>query len=288
MTRSSAELNCTPLTPVIGAVVTGIDLNADHPDGVVDALYAGLVEHGVLVFPDQPLEPGRHQALAQRFGTLDKPHPIYPHAKGAPNVTLLENDADRPPDTAEWHTDLTFYADPPFASILRSIVVPPVGGDTLWMSLSAAYDALPAGLKADLDGLHAHHDMGSFRNGYVASDGTHTLGDAMARMGHAVHPVVKPHPVTGRTLLYVNSGFTQEIIGVPKYESDRLLAYLFDHMTRPEFQMRLHWQPDTVVMWDNRATMHYACADYLPAYRKMHRVTVVDDRRAADHADAAE
>jgi taurine dioxygenase len=287
MAASPEDLRFEPVTPAVGATVTGVDLNADLTDAAIDRLYAALVAHGVLVFPDQALAPDRHQAFAERFGALDKPHPIYPHAPGAPHVTLLENDAARPPDTAEWHTDLTFYADPPFASILCAVSVPPVGGDTLWMSLAAAYDTLPAGMKSDLEGLRAHHDMGSFRNGFVADDGTHTLSDAMQRMGHALHPVVRVHPVSGRRLLYVNSGFTQEIVGLPKYESDRLLAYLFDHMNRPEFQMRLRWRAGTVVMWDNRATMHYACADYLPAYRRMHRVTVIDDRRAARRTDAA-
>ena len=279
------------ITPVIGAIITGIDLNSALNDAAVGALYEALVRHRVLIFPDQPLEPIAHQALAERFGQMDKPHPIYPHAEGAPRVTMLENDADRPPDTAEWHTDLTFYDEPPFASILRSIVIPETGGDTLWMSLSAAYEALSDGMKSDLSKVYAHHDMGSFRNDFVHPDGSHTLKDGMAKMGHALHPVVKDHPVTGEKLLYVNQGFTQEIVGVPKPESDRLLTYLFDHMNRPEFQMRLRWKPDTVVMWDNRATMHYACADYLPGYRKMHRVTVINDRRDAvrvQEQDAAE
>jgi len=285
---SKHSISLAPITPVIGAMVSDIDLNADLADGAIDDIYEALVRHRVLVFANQPLEPVAHQALAARFGEIDKPHQIYPHAEGAPNVTMLENDEDRPPDTAEWHTDLTFYEDPPFASILRSVTVPEVGGDTLWMSLSAAFDALSNGMKADLEGLFAHHDMGSFRNNFVQPDGSHTVNEAMAEMGHALHPIVKDHPITGEKLLYVNSAYTQEIIGMTKGESDRLLAYLFNHMTQPEFQMRLRWTPNTVVMWDNRSTMHYACADYLPGYRKMHRVTVINDRRHHQRAVADE
>ncbi len=144
-----------------------------------------------------------------------------------------------------------------------------------------AYDALPAGMKEQLTSLSAVHDMGSFRNQYVAREnGVQALNEAMAKVGSAVHPMVRNHPVTGRGFLFVNQSFTTHVVGMSSHDSHRLLRYLFDHINQPEFQCRLRWQANSLVMWDNRVTQHYAVADYMPHYRLMHRVTVIDDRRA--------
>ena len=145
----------------------------------------------------------------------------------------------------------------------------------------AAYDALPAGMKEQLADLSAVHDMGSFRNEYLAREnGVQALNEAMAKVGSAVHPMVRNHPVTGRGFLFVNQSFTTHVVGMSSHESHRLLRYLFDHINQPEFQCRLRWQANSLVMWDNRVTQHYAVADYMPHHRLMHRVTVIDDRRA--------
>ncbi len=145
----------------------------------------------------------------------------------------------------------------------------------------AAYDALPAGMKQQLADLSAVHDMGSFRNEYLAREnGVQALNEAMAKVGSAVHPMARNHPVTGRPFLFVNQSFTTHVVGMSSHESHRLLRYLFDHINQPEFQFRLRWQANSLVMWDNRVTQHYAVADYMPHYRLMHRVTVIDDRRA--------
>jgi taurine dioxygenase len=271
-----------PLTPSIGAEISGLDLRKSLDEATLDALYGALLDHLVLFFRDQSLPPAAHLAFAETFGEIDRPHPVYPHAEGHPNVVLLENGPDRKPDTNEWHTDLTYYENPPFASILHALEVPACGGDTLWASMYAAYEALPAEIKSHLEGREAIHDMGDFRNDFLAGGGVPALDEAMARTGSAVHPLVPRHPVTGRPHLYVSQPFTRLVVGMNARESDRLLRYLFDHIERPEFQVRFRWRPGALAIWDNRVTQHYAVNDYLPQRRRMHRVTVVSDRRARE------
>lgn len=279
MTRLAFALE--PLTPNIGAVVHDIDLGKPLDSQTKDTVYQALIDHLVLFFPDQDLTPQSHVDFALSFGILDEPHPVYPHVDGFPNIVRLENDAERPPDTNSWHTDLTFHAEPPFASVLWAREVPACGGDTLWANMYSAYEALPPDIKSHISKLSALHEMGDFRNGFLAKGGPEALGEAMGQLGCAVHPMVKHHPVTGRPFLYVNESFTSAVVGLPRPESDRLLDYLYDHIDRPEFQVRYRWKPHSLAMWDNRVTQHYAVADYAGSYRCMHRVTVVEDRRAA-------
>ena len=277
----NSDLRIDALTPAIGANITAIDISQPIDGDTLDAIYQALIDHLVIIFPEQTILPAAHLAFAESFGELDQPHHVYPHVPGFERIVLLENDADRPPETNAWHTDLTFKQNPPFASILYARAVPVTGGDTLWASMYAAYDALPSGMKEQLAGLSAVHDMGSFRNQYLAREnGVQALNEAMAKVGSAVHPMVRNHPVTGREFLFVNQSFTTHVVGMSSHESHRLLRYLFDHINQPEFQFRLRWQANSLVMWDNRVTQHYAVADYMPHYRLMHRVTVIDDRRA--------
>jgi taurine dioxygenase len=280
---TSAPFSIDPMTPNIGAEISGLDLARPLDAGVLDALYQALLDHLVIVFRDQDMPPAAHLAFAESFGEIDRPHPVYPHAEGHPNVTLLKHGPENRPDTDQWHTDLTFYETPPFASILRAVEVPPTGGDTLWANMYAAYEALPEDLQRHLDGLRAVHDPGDFRNDFLDDGGdVGRLNEAMAKQGSALHPVAPRHPVTGRRYLYVNQPFTRLIAGMDMRQSDRLLRYLYDHIERPEFQVRFRWRPGSVAMWDNRVTQHYAVGDYLPERRVMHRVTVVEDRRARD------
>ncbi len=277
----NSDLRIDALTPAIGANITAIDISQPIDGDTLDAIYQALIDHLVIIFPEQTILPAAHLAFAESFGELDQSHHVYPHVPGFERIVLLENDADRPPETNAWHTDLTFKQNPPFASILYARAVPVTGGDTLWASMYAAYDALPSGMKEQLAGLSAVHDMGSFRNQYLAREnGVQALNEAMAKVGSAVHPMVRNHPVTGRGFLFVNQSFTTHVVGMSSHESHRLLRYLFDHINQPEFQFRLRWQANSLVMWDNRVTQHYAVADYMPHYRLMHRVTVIDDRRA--------
>jgi taurine dioxygenase len=269
------------LTPTIGALIDGIDLSADLSETMLNRIYELLIEHLVIFFPNQALTPDTLLAFAKTFGELDAPHHVYPHVPGYERIVLLENDGNRLPNTDVWHTDLTFKQNPPFASILYAKAIPKSGGDTLWCSMYAAYDALPDGMKADLHDLSAVHATGSYWNQFYAQGGIARLNEGMAAMGAAVHPIVARHPVTRKPFLYVNRHFTTHVLGMSSSDSQRLLATLFDHINQPEFQIRFRWHLGTVAMWDNRVTQHYAVADYLPQYRCMHRVTVVNDRRSS-------
>ena len=276
-------MNIEPLTPAIGAKITGISLSDELSEKDFEGIYSCLLDYKMIQFCGQDLSAQQQLAFASSFGEIDKPHAIYPHVDGLPEVTLLENDGDRPPDTNAWHTDLTYYPNPPFASVLHARHIPPSGGDTLWASMYAAYDALPTHIKTELDTLEAIHDPGSFRNQFLGDDkNVDSLNQSMGKVGSALHPVVKTHPVTGKKYLYVNKSFTNQIYGYSTGDSLRLLSYLCDHINQPEFQVRHRWTVGDVVMWDNRVTQHYACADYAPEYRRMHRVTVVNDKRVAD------
>ena len=272
-----------PLTTAIGAEVSGVTLSGDTEAAVIEQIYEAVIEYLVLFFRDQELTPRAQFEFARNFGELAAPHPVYPHVEGFEQVVLLENDGERPPDTDDWHTDLTFQQAPPFLSILCAKEIPEVGGDTLWASMYAAFDALPKELQTLTCRLSAVHDMGAFRNEFLADGGSiEDLNEGMARFGSAEHPIAPKHPVTGRRLLFVNRSFTQQVVGLLKSESDRLLQYLFSHIENPAFQVRFRWRKDSVAMWDNRSTQHFAVADYLPGYRRMHRVIVNTDMRVAN------
>ena len=271
-----------PLTSSIGAEITDVDLSREVGPAIQEQIYEAVIKYLVIFFRDQLLTPQAHWDLATSFGVPAKPHPVYPHVPGFDRVVLLENDGARPPDTDDWHTDLTFQPAPPFLSVLYAKQVPETGGDTLWANMYDAYDTLPTEMQTLLSRLSAVHDMGAFRNSYLGENNdTEALNKAMTSVGSAVHPVAPKHPVTGRRLLFVNRSFTQHIIGMLKAESDRLLQYLFSHIESPTLQVRFRWRNGSVAMWDNRSTQHFAVADYLPAYRCMHRVIIDTDRRTS-------
>ncbi len=218
--------------------------------------------------------------LAESLGDIDPGHPVYPHVDGYQSIVLLKNDENNKPDTNDWHKDLTFKANPPFASILHAIKVPKVGGDTLWASMSAAYDQLPAGWKNQLENLEAIHDMGTFRNDFFKEGGIDSVNSALQKVGSAVHKVIETHPISGLKYLNVNQAFTRNILNESQGPSDYILQFLFQHMNKPEFQVRFHWEDNSVAIWDNRITQHYAVSDYLPEFRHMQRITVVNDKRS--------
>ena len=243
----------------------------------MDQLYDAVIKYLVLFFRDQVLSPQEHFDFAKSFGTPAKPHPIYPHVPGFDRIVLLENDGNRPPDTDDWHTDLTFQPAPPFLSVLYAKQIPDTGGDTLWANMYRAFDTLPAEMQSLVSRLSAVHDMGAFRNNFA--DDIESLNAAMSTIGSAIHPIAPQHPVTGKRLLFVNRSFTQHVVGMLKSESDRLLRYLFSHIEDASLQVRFRWSQNAVAIWDNRSTQHFAVADYLPAYRCMHRVIIDSDRR---------
>ena len=270
-----------PVTPTIGAEISGIDLSKELDSATEDQIYDALLKHLVLFFRDQELPPAAQFAFATSFGEAAEKHPIYPHVAEHDRVVVLENDGERPPDTDDWHTDLTYQPNPPFMSVLHAIEVPETGGDTLWSNMYAAYHTLPEDIQALLAKSSAVHDMGAFRNNYLGEGlDVDALNAGMENMGSAVHPMAPIHPITGDRLLFVNRSFTQAVVGMLKAESDRLLQFLFSHLESPNLQVRFRWQKGSVAIWDNRTTQHFAVADYLPAYRRMHRVIIDTDRRS--------
>lgn len=267
------------LTPHIGAEVSGIDLRGPS-DAEWKEVEDLLLEHLVLFFRDQDLSPDEHVALGRRLGELHI-HSVAACHEEHPEIMLLENDERRRPGVDRWHTDVTMDAEPPMASILRAVVVPEVGGDTIWASMYAAYEALPPAMQTMCKELVAvHHYPDYFRTGILRQENGYAELEQYDKDHPPVeHPVVRRHPVTGRHALFVNPTFTKFIKGMGRKESAALLEMLFDHVAkRPEFQVRFKWEPNSIAFWDNRCTQHYALADYYPRHRLMQRVTVIGDR----------
>ena len=267
------------ITPSIGAEISGVSLNKDLNSATVEKIYSALIKHQVIFFRDQDISPETHLKLAESLGDIDPGHPVYPHVEGYQSIVLLKNDAHTRPDTNDWHKDLTFKANPPFASILHGVSVPQVGGDTLWASMSAAYESLSDGWKEHLEGLEAIHDMGTFRNDYYKDGGIESVNNALKKVGSAVHKVIETHPISGLKYLNINQSFTRNIVNESQGKSDHVLQFLFLLIAKPEFQVRFHWENNSIAIWDNRITQHYAVCDYLPHSRHMQRVTVVNDKR---------
>jgi taurine dioxygenase len=274
------SLKIEPLTPAIGATVSGLRLSQPISQGVRDELLTAVVQHQVLFFEDQPLAPAQQRDLAARFGELHI-HPIYPHVSEVPQIIVLDTDAKNLPDNDNWHTDVTFIQTPPMGAWLSAQVLPPGGGDTLWTSGVAAYESLSAPLRRLLDGLTAEHDM-------VKSFPAHRFArtpdervrweEGRAKNPPVFHPVIRTHPVSGRRGLFVNEGFTTRIVELAAKESEAVLKLLFEHVAKPEHTVRWRWKLHDVAFWDNRLTQHYATADYLPHRRVMHRATILGDR----------
>lgn len=273
------SINAERLTPALGADVTGLDPSADINADVAQQLHSLLMEHQVIFMRDMDLPPRRMAALGESLGTLGARHHSYVTHEESDDVVILEWKDDDTPDAAEWHADMTYRASPPFASILKAVVVPPSGGDTLWASMYSVYDSLPEGMKGDLAELRAVHDMGAFRTPAYLAGGDEGILKAYNDAQTATHPMITHHPVTGRPYLNVSESFTRFVIGLSAPESGRLLTELFDRINRPEHHVRLRWKPNTIAIWDNRGTQHYAVIDYLPHRRVMHRVAVVEDAR---------
>lgn len=268
------------LGPWIGALVSDLDLTRPLSDAQFEQLYHALIRHQVLFLRDQPLTPQQQRQLAARFGDLHI-HPVYPHAPGVEEIIVLDTHDDNPPDNDNWHTDVTFIETPPAGAILTAQLLPETGGDTLWASGIAAYQALSEPLQGMLSGLQAEHDFRkSFQEyKYRCSEEEHQRWQqAVAKNPPVLHPVIRTHPVSGKKALFVNEGFTTRIVGLKEKESEALLNFLFDHVKKPDFQVRWRWQVGDVAIWDNRVTQHYANADYLPQRRIMHRATILGDK----------
>jgi taurine dioxygenase len=264
----------------LGAVISGIDLTGELTQSEVDRLNELLVEHQVLFFRNQPLTPQQQVRFAGRFGSLHV-HPIYPVLPELPEIMLIDTHPGFLPDNDNWHTDVTFSQTPPLGGILSAKRLPSAGGDTLWSSNTAAYEALSEPMRRLLDGLTAQHSVAkSFPADRWGNDPAfkERYDRAVAKHPPVTHPVVRTHPVSKRKGLFVNEGFTTHIHELNPSESQALLAFLFAHSSRPELTVRWQWKVDDLAFWDNRATQHYALGDYLPERRTMHRATVNGDK----------
>ena len=262
----------------LGAFVHDVQVaDAIGSSALFDAIRAALLEHQVLFFRDQRLTPQQQRAFAVRFGPIEG-HPAYQVVAGTSDVQILESTKEKPSKIEMWHTDMTFRPAPPMLTMLHGKVIPPFGGDTLFAGMTAAYNALSPSMQAFLNGLTATHDFAhGFKESLAEPGGYERLAGALAANPPVSHPVIRTHPETHRKAIYVNSLFTVRINELTGAESRAILDLLFRHVTTDEFTVRLSWQPDTLVMWDNRATQHKPVNDFFPQHRRMHRITVAGD-----------
>jgi len=270
---ASVMLELRRTTPKCGAEVSGIDLSQPLDDACIAELRRALAEHGVLFFRDQRMTPEQQKAFGRRFGELHL-HPAWPRLlEGHPEIMEIYADADSKRIAGEdWHSDVSCDPEPPLGTILYMLEVPSVGGDTLFASMYAAYEALSSPMKRLLEGMTALHD------GETTYRGRYEGMKEAASYPAAEHPVIRSHPVSGRKALFVNRIFTRRILQLEKHESDAVLEMLFRHIETPEFQCRFRWQPGSVAFWDNRCVQHHALWDYYPQRRRGLRVTIKGDR----------
>jgi taurine dioxygenase len=264
-----------PLTPVIGAEISGLDL-CNLNDESFNDLRDAFTKHSVLFFRDQPaMSPIDQVAFAKRFGPLHT-HPAAPTLAEQEEVFVIHAHKDSKVANGNgWHTDVSCDEEPPLATMLQLHLLPDAGGDTLFASMYAAFETLSETMQNFLLTLEAHHESEHVYRGRYSDRG---VEDAAKIYPRALHPVVRTHPDSKRRALYVNPSFTTRIEGLAKQESNALLAMLYQHQQRPEFQVRFNWSPNAIALWDNRCTHHFAMWDYWPAERKGHRVTIKGER----------
>jgi taurine dioxygenase len=279
----STKVDVVPYGRCLAAEIRGVDFSSPMNDATADTIHASLMRYGVIFFRDVEMTPLQHVAFGRLFGDLTT-HPFHPHVDGLPEVTVLDNHKDRPAFTTDvWHSDETFRMDPPMGTILRCIQRPPHGGDTLWADMNAAYEGLSSAMQKFLSGLEAVHDFNNFRRKFdhlPLRERHQKIAELEEQLPNPVIPVVQIHPVTGQKVLFVNELYTMSIKGLRADESKAVLNFLFQQAKMPEYQFRFHWEPNSMVFWENRRTQHYASNDYLPDQRVMHRVTVRSDERS--------
>jgi alpha-ketoglutarate-dependent sulfate ester dioxygenase len=281
----STTIDVRPQSGHTGAEIHGVDLRELLAPEVLAQVRATLVQWKVVFFRDQDLTPAQHIAFGRQFGEVTPAHPTLPAAiPEYPEILLLDNDAyassermaGGPSIESRWHTDVTFVPNPPMASILRGVVVPPYGGDTQFTNLAVAYDTLSEPLQRLCDGLHAvHHNYLPIKRGELPVALKEQFQSKDIR---SVHPVVRVHPESGEKVLFVNPNFTSHIVELTRQEGAHLLALLYEHLSSAPFTCRFHWEPNSIAFWDNRATCHLVPTD-IPAgmHRSMQRITLAGD-----------
>ncbi|MGA9722390.1 MAG: TauD/TfdA family dioxygenase [Candidatus Binatus sp.] len=273
------HISVDPVAGALGAEVGGVHLG-QLDDATFAEVRAAFLEYQVLFFRDQEITRDQQKAFARRFGTLQI-HPFEQPLKdeGHPEFVVFQSDEKHPYVAEAWHSDVTFMEQPSLGSVLRCVVAPAFGGDTMWASMHAAYEALSDKMQRMLSDLVAIHNMArvfslvTYRNEQINDKDR----DALRTMS-TEHPVVRTHPETGRKGLFVNSHFTASIKGMKPAESDTLLTFLYRHIATPDFNCRFRWRANSVAMWDNRCTQHRAVADNRAAERRLERVTINGDK----------
>jgi len=268
-----ASIQVEKLTPNAGAEIRGADLAQPLDERTFKEIHAALIDNGVIFFRDQHLTPEQQKAFGRLFGELHI-HPAAPkEVPEHPEILVIHADENSKHVAGEnWHSDVSCDLEPPMGSILYMHELPPVGGDTLFASMYAAYDALSEPMKRMLEPLTAMHE------GEHVYRGRYGVNDTGKVFPKAEHPIVRTHPVSGRKALYVNGGFTTRIVQLKRAESDALLHFLYRHVETPEFHCRFRWQVNSVAFWDNRCVQHHAMWDYYPQRRHGHRVTIKGDK----------
>lgn len=263
-TKKQSDIRFERLTGTVGALVHGVDLAGPHGDGVTNTVRRALHEHGVLFFEfGHVLDTEEFMGFAPLFGEPEERYRL-----GTGKSEFIDSDLVPMKEVRVncWHTDGTLFDCPPQAAMLTPLELPDVGGDTMWASMYAAWDALSSHHQRLLEGAEALHSAARLP----------FLKDART----AIHPAVIRDPVTNRQMLFVNSNYTERILGMSDRESDALLAFLFDHVNSPEFHVRLRWRPGLVAVWEERVTQHRGVADFVGP-RKLRRLTFPGDRPAA-------
>ena len=266
-----------PLTPNIGAEIHNLDLSQALSDSVMNELEHALLDWKVLFFRDQNISIEEQKRVARWFGELEVHPTAVPGAEHAELIRIAEDEKRRAHNDL-WHSDVTFRQSPPLGSILCGRVIPPVGGDTLFADMYAAYEALDEKIKAKIDDAKAVHVWPDAWVNMAMKSQNLDQDEFWRRYPNPAHPVVRKHPQTGRRSLFVNTAFTRHIVGMEKSESDALLAFLYNQATIPEYQCRFRWRKNSVAFWDNRCTQHYAAADFYPQKRVVERITISGDK----------
>lgn len=276
-----------PLPEILGAEILNLDLSTPVSDFDFQCIKAALADHQVLIFRDQEsLTPDQQIAFSRRFGTLEIHIQHHFHLQGHPEILIVSNVVEdgKPLGLADagkyWHSDLSYLAEPSLGSLLHSKEWPARGGDTIFVNMVAAYDALPEEIKAQIDGLSAEHSYAARNRKQQQITGALRPGltaEQEARVPPVIHPIVRVHPDSGKRALFVSEGFTTKILGLPEEESAELLALLFAHSTEERFQYRHLWQPHDMVFWDNRQTLHLATGCPAGLRRTLYRTTIRGD-----------
>lgn len=275
---SDTRIRLRPISGSLGAIIEGVDLREPLDDATYADIKQALLDNLVIFFRDQDITPDQQVNFGKRFGELHI-HPFIPNLDGYPEVIRLYAETG----TKEmlrlansWHEDLSYTYDPPLAAILRGVQIPSRGGDTMWVNLYKAYDTLSDKMKAIVEDMSAWHDVTKTyrRHELQREGGPEQYAGTFKKSPPALHPIVGTHPETGKKLLYISELTTTHIDGLHEHESDALLQMLFRHLDWKELHCRFYWEPNSIAMWDNRCTAHYAVRDYTEP-REMHRVTVL-------------